>query len=365
MRPEPGRGPNAFDRISDMVRALERSLISVKHGVKSLTSGSFWLRYSTLAAYRTLCAGASALTGLTRSGARHADGNIEASVEYITSVFNMYRNAAGVERFYGKIAEIGPGDSCGIGLMFLADGCSQVDLVDRFFSRRDKHHQQTVNRALVQRLPQLSSLLRNGDYAESSFSRLSRHYGESAAAETFFQANRDYDFIVSCAVLEHVYDPLGALASAASALRPGGLMLHQIDCRDHGQFSESFYELKFLELPDLLYSPLKWRGGPNRVRLSAYLDVLKKLGLDFTVYVNSMAGIAGEIPHGTLLRDVPEPVLRVSRQYVTDVRRRLTMPFRSMSDEDLMITRFVLVARKSDTMPASGVAGTGLHNAEL
>jgi SAM-dependent methyltransferase len=329
-----------------MVRVLERSLMSFKHGVKSLTSGSFWLRYSTLAAYRTVCAGASALTGLTRSGARHADGNVDASVEYITSVFNMYKSSAGVKQFSGKIAEIGPGDSCGIGLMFLADGCSQVDLVDRFFSLRDKRHQQAVNRALVQRLPQLGSLLRNGDHAESSFFRLSRHYGESAAAETFFRANKDYDFIVSCAVLEHVYDPLGALASAASALRPGGVMLHQIDCRDHGQFSESFHELKFLELPDGLYSPLKWRGGPNRVRLSSYVSVLKNLGLDFTVYVNSMAGIAEEIPHGTLLRDVPEPILRVSRQYVTNVRGRLTEPFHSMSDEDLMITRFLVVARK-------------------
>ncbi len=329
-----------------MVRTLERSLISFKNGVKSVTSGSFWLRYSTLAAYRTVCAGASALTGLTRSGARHADGNIDASVEYITSVFNMYKRAAAVERFYGKVAEIGPGDSCGIGLMFLADGCSQVDLVDRFFSLRDKQHQQSVNRALVDRLPQLSSLLQNGDCSESSFSRLSRHYGESAAAETFFQANRDYDFTVSCAVLEHVYDPLGALASAASALRPGGLMLHQIDCRDHGQFSESFHELKFLELPDRLYSPLKWRGGPNRVRLSAYLDVLGKMGLDFTVYVNSMAGIKEEIPHGTQLRDVPEHVLQVSRQYVAHVRGRLTGRFRSTSDEDLMVTRFLLVARK-------------------
>ena len=331
-----------------MVRTLERSLISFKNGVKSLTSGSFWLRYSTLAAYRAVCAGASALTGLTRSGARHAGGNVDASIEYITSVFNMYKKAAAVELFYGKVAEIGPGDSCGIGLMFLADGCSQVDLVDRFFSLRDKHHQQSVNRALVERLPQLSSLLRNNDYAESSFSHLSRYYGESAAAETFFKANNDYDFIVSCAVLEHVYDPLGALASAASALKPGGMMLHQIDCRDHGQFSQNCHELKFLELPDRLYSPLQWRGGPNRVRLSAYLAVLRKMGLNFTVYVNSMAGIAEEIPHGTRLADVPEPVLRVSRQYVADVRRRLAEPFRSMSDEDLLITRFLVVAKKPD-----------------
>src|ERR1700680_748349 len=130
--------------------ALERSLRSFKKSVKSLTAQPFWLRYGTLAPYRVLCAGASALTGLTRSGARHAEGSIDESVAYIASVFNMYKTASGLEKFYGRVAEIGPGDSCGVGLMFLADGCQQVDLVDRFFSTRDEQHQQAINRALVE-----------------------------------------------------------------------------------------------------------------------------------------------------------------------------------------------------------------------
>jgi hypothetical protein len=324
----------------------KRNLRSFKQNVKSVTARPFWLRYATLAPYRILCAGASALTGLTRSGARHASGSVESSVAYIASVFNMYKAASGVEQFRGKVAEIGPGDSCGIGLMFLADGCEQVDLVDRFFSARDEQHQQNINRNLVEKFPQLTALCRDGSYSEASFARLARHYGESAAAETFFKNNQDYDCIVSCAVLEHVYDPLGAMTSAASALKPGGMMLHQIDCRDHGQFSEAFHELKFLELPEGLYSPLKWRGGPNRVRLSAYCEVLGKMGLDFKVYVNSLAGIGEEIPGCSVLHDIPESILQTSRRYVQSVRSRLVMPFRAMSDEDLMITRFLVVARK-------------------
>ncbi|HLY98916.1 MAG TPA: class I SAM-dependent methyltransferase [Candidatus Angelobacter sp.] len=329
-----------------MASAIERSIGSFKQRVKSRTARPFWLRYATLAPYRILCAGASALTGLTRSGARHASGSVENSVAYIASVFSMYKAASGVKQFHGKVAEIGPGDSCGIGLMFLADGCEQVDLVDRFFSARDEQHQQRINRSLAEKLPQLAALCPDGSYMEASFRHLARHYGESAAAETFFTNNRDYDYIVSCAVLEHVYDPLGAMTSAASALKPGGMMLHQIDCRDHGQFSESFHELKFLELPERLYSPLKWRGGPNRVRLSAYCDVLVKMGLDFEVYVNSMAGISEEISGCLRLQDIPETIIQTSRRYVESVRHRLTLPFRAMSDEDLMITRFLVVARK-------------------
>jgi SAM-dependent methyltransferase len=281
------------------------------------------------------------------SGAAHAERSVEVAVGYITSVFEMYKTVSGVEHFHGRVAEIGPGDSCGVGLMFLADGCEKVDLVDRFFSARDEHHQQAINRAITQRFPKLSSLLRNQDSSESSFTNLTRHYGESAAAEAFFRTNRGYDFIVSCAVLEHVYDPMRSLSAMASALNPGGTMLHQVDCQDHGQFSEHFHELKFLELPSSLYSPLKWGGGPNRVRLGSYFQVLRQEALDFTIYIEALAGIKEFLPSCTTMEKIPIPVLDASRRYVSEVRGRLAKPFRDMCDEDLMTTRFVVVARKT------------------
>ena len=54
----------------------------------------------------------------------------------------------------------------------------------------------------MERFPILASLRRNGDFSESSFKNLVRHYGQPA--ETFFEANQGYDCIVSCGVLEHV-----------------------------------------------------------------------------------------------------------------------------------------------------------------
>lgn len=324
-----------------------RALAELKHKIRTLTAGHFWLRYPTLAAYRTLCASASAITGLTMSGAAHAEHSVDESIEYIISVFDKYKSAANIAYFEGKVAEIGPGDSCGIGLMFLAEGCSQVDLVDRFFSARSNEHQADINREIVKRFPQLATLLLNDDFSESSFRTLTRHYGEEAAAEIFFETNHDYDFIVSCAVLEHVYDPLRAIKSCASALRPGGVMLHQIDCRDHGQFSTRFHELKFLELPPVMYSPLKWSGGPNRIRLGAYVDTLRKLQLDYTIYATSLAGIPEFLPQETEISRIPASLFDLSRRYVSQVRTRLARPFRDMSDEDLMVTSFMLKARKS------------------
>lgn len=317
----------------------------LKQAVKSLTAKPFWLRYLTLAPYRVLCAGASALTGLTMSGS-HPQLSVEEAVEYIRSVFDTYKAVAKVHRFHGSIAEVGPGDSSGVGLMFLADGCEQVDLVDRFFSTRDQLHQQAINRTIVEHFPQLTPLLRNGDFSETSFEKLARHYGKRAAAETFFESNKSYDFIVSCAVLGQVYDPLRALSVMASALKSGGMMIHQVDGRDRGQFSEYFHELKFLELPHLLYSPLKWRGGANRVRLGSYLKVLQQERLESTIYVTTLAGNPHRLPPCSSLEAIPQPLLDASRQYVCKVRTRLAKPFRDLPDDDLMVTSFTLLAAK-------------------
>jgi SAM-dependent methyltransferase len=325
---------------------VHRLALQLKGNVRSLTGKQFWLRYSTLATYRALCAGSSALTGFTTSGAAHADRSTAEAVDYIVSVFNKYKSAAGLHRFYGRVAEIGPGDSCGVGLMFLADGCVQVDLVDRFFSARNEAQQQSINRLIVQRYPTLASHLRNGDFSEKSFSSLNRYYGERAAAEKFFERNTGYDFIVSCAVLEHVYNPLRAITACSAALNPGGMMLHQIDCRDHGQFSTSFHELKFLELPPSIYSPLQWGGGPNRIRLSAYLNVLQHLPIDCKVLITSLAGIPEPLESGLPFEQIAPALLQHSRDYVAQVRQRLAVPFRTMTDEDLMATSFMLVAKK-------------------
>jgi len=324
--------------------------------VKSATAGHFWLRYLLHAGYRALCAGTLVLTARTFSGSSHARNSVEQAIGYITSVFGTYKAAAAVERFHGRVAEIGPGDSCGVGLMFLADGCEKVDLLDRFFSLRNERHQRAINRVLVQRFPQLTPALRNQDFSESSFANLNRHYRKRAAAETFFETNKFYDFIVSCSVFEHLYDPMLALSAAASALNPGGVMLHSVDCRDHEQFSQDFHELKFLELPPSLYAPLKWGGGPNRVRLSSYVEVLRRQALDFTIYITALAGVPEPIPGGTILQEIPGSMLDASRQYISKVRHRLAKPFRDMSDEDLMVTGFLLVARKNNPQKAAELA---------
>jgi len=123
-------------------------------------------------------------------------------------------------------------------------------------------------------------------------------------------------------------------------------MVHCVDCRDHGLFSEQFHELKFLELPEVLYAPLKWRGGPNRIRLSSYVDVLQRESLEYSIYIRRLAGVKEEIPPKTTFEQIDESLLQASRTYVVSIRRSLASPFSQMDEQDLMVQGFSIYARR-------------------
>ncbi|HEY2913095.1 MAG TPA: hypothetical protein VGK21_07030, partial [Candidatus Angelobacter sp.] len=140
---------------------------------------------------------------------------------------------------------------------------------------------------------------------------------------------------------------VGALQAMHGALNPGGTMVHIVDCRDHGQFSDKLHDLSFLRLPRLLYRPLGASGGPNRIRCSTYVNAVKAMGMDHKLYVTALAGIPELLPLGTTWDDISPELLTRSRQHVAEIRNKLATPFRSMSDDDLMIAGFALVGRTS------------------
>lgn len=283
----------------------------------------------------------------TDSGMAHGHGNLQKSIDYIEEVFRDYKFYAGIAHFHGRIAEVGPGDSCGVALLFLADGCEFVDLADRFYSRRDIEYHAKIYRALVERYPRLNVYLGAADLSdERTFIGLMRHQGAGAAAETFFDIHRGYDFIVSRAVLEHVYDPLLALAHMTSALDPGGMLLHKVDLRDHGMFSSNHHELKYFEVPDSVYPFLtRASGRPNRILLDRYREVLSKMPVDYRLLITRLAGVGDIEPH--LPYEEIDPVLRLeSLRYVRSVRNQFARSLRKVSDEDLSVAGFFLIAKK-------------------
>lgn len=283
----------------------------------------------------------------SHSGTLHDSMKLEESLVYIQDVFGDYLRYSGQPSLGGNAAEIGPGDNCGVGLLLLEGGCQSVDLVDRFYAHRDPLRQATIYRELARHHPGVARILEGAHLEdEATFPGIHRHYGEAASAETYFHAGQGYDVILSRAVLEHVQDPLLALQCMIAALNPGGLLLHKVDLRDHGMFSDHHGELKWLEVPGLVHRWMSQASGrPNRVLLHQYRSVLASLPLEVEMLVTRLAGVGDinpHVPYESISGDLQES----SQAFVASRRCHLASEFRKVSLADLSVAGFFLVGRK-------------------
>lgn len=288
-------------------------------------------------------------TGLisTDSGTHHSKLSNEQSFQYIEEVFNDYKTYSGIKNFKGRVAEIGPGDNCGVGLLCLNDGSDSIDLVDRFYSNRNANDQAQIYTVLRENYPIIDNMLAQSDVKnESTFKGISRHYGSSASAELYFLNNRNYDFIISRAVFEHLYDPILALKRMTNAINPNGYLLHKVDLRDHEMFSNYHHELKFLEINEWLYRRMTVASGrPNRILINEYRDFLKNSGLEFKILVTRLA-LVGEITPHLEYSEISISKKKLSSDYVQSVRNKFCNKFMEVSNEDLSVTGIFIVAFK-------------------
>lgn len=289
-------------------------------------------------ARRRLAAGALA----TGSGSRHESLDLEASLAYIDGVYGDYLAYAGVEHFSGTVAEIGPGDNFGVALRLLGGGAGAVHAIDRYVPRRDSERQGRIYQALSER-HDLSTLF-DGAPDEETIRGLTYHAGQPA--ERFFrEGGLRFDTILSRAVLEHLYDPLAALDDMARALKPGGVLVHRIDLRDHGMFA-GHHPLTFLTIAEPFYQRMsRGAGRPNRVLLPAYRDWLAGSALEGELSITRLVGVDGEVGPTTWERLEPGPTERAIRA-VQNIRPDLAKAFAPLVDRDLAIAGCLLVARK-------------------
>lgn len=282
----------------------------------------------------------------TESGAAHAERELEESIQYIEEVFYDYKIYSGLDKFYGSVAEVGPGDNSGVGLLFLSDGCARVDLVDRFYSKRDSTRQSRIYSELFSKYDSLNKLGYKKFEEGLDFHGLDIKFGPTASAEQYFDRPLTFDFIVSRAVFEHVYNPRLALRRMVAALKEDGMLLHKVDLRDHGMFSEQFHELKFLEVPDYLYKQMTTASGrPNRVMITEYRALLDELPVSYKLLITRLAGVGEITPH--IEFDVlPEKLKQQSREYVNSVKHKFSKSIKKLPIDDLCVSGFFLVAKK-------------------
>lgn len=278
----------------------------------------------------------------TKSGARHKALSIEESLAYIEQVHADYLRYAGLERFTGSVCEIGPGDNFGVALLLLKYGAAEVHAIDRYRPHRNTARQGLIYKTLAKRHG-LDHLF-DGEPGESTIRGL--HYYPGQPAETFFgETPLRFDAIISRAVIEHLYDPLLALTHMYRVLRPGGLMVHRIDLRDHGMFA-GHHPLTFLMIPKPIYRRMVMHSGrPNRLLLPAYRKWLAASGVPARIRITRLVGNDQELEPADW-PDIDPELRRRAVQAVAAIRPALPPPFRNWPDPDLAISGFVLVAAR-------------------
>ena len=286
-------------------------------------------------------------------GSTHANMDTTDSVDYIDTVFDDYLRYGGVDRaeLAGMdVLELGPGDNFGVALRFLAAGASSVVAADRFIPVRDHELHRRIYEGLLDRLSaeerQRIGSIASG--AEISLDGVGLEILEEAPIEEVpgIVGDRRFDMIVSRAVLEHVFDLDTAFDSMAKLLKPGGRMIHKVDLRDHGLFTEGGHNaLTFLTIDDRVYRLMGERtaGLPNRKLLGWYQRKLDGLGFEAEYLVTHLAGVDAEVlPHTPFEDGLPDPAPLAG---VEEIRPRLRARYRDLPAELLAVSGFMLIAR--------------------
>jgi SAM-dependent methyltransferase len=250
----------------------------------------------------------------------------------------------------GKVLEIGTGATLGNLFCFAASGVERATGVDiepiancpPAFYRELKDYLACVggfawwrNYAALDARPEMSypHCWEKMD-AEALYKRI--EYCSPVRSDRLPFQDDTFDFCYSVAVFEHLDQPDGTLANLHRVLTPNGLMVHEIDLRDHG----STDPLRFLGLSEneYLQSTQKYGGGKgiegildgswtgepfcNRLRLSDWQDAFARAGFQ-TLKIEPLCVCSpGELE-----------------------RHTFADPFRGKPPDDLAVLQFRIVAR--------------------
>jgi len=215
-------------------------------------------------------------------------------VEYALQIADFYvrKIPGGASRLlYKHVLELGPGISLGTAVLLSCHG-ARVTVADRYLSPYDPNYHGPFFAALLERLrherPHLNpdpilALLEAQGFVEQAVT------GQHLGIEDLFEIEADsFDIVVSNAVFEHVENVPAAIENLARITRPGGFGIHQVDFRDHRDFSRP---LEFMTLTaesfQKLFADVRGECG-NRWRPSAIAVEMDKVGFDLVEFDDNM-----------------------------------------------------------------------------
>jgi SAM-dependent methyltransferase len=260
--------------------------------------------------------------------ARDVDYAMQVAHGYIGWIANSLGRASDLGVVRGlDILELGPGPSLAPAVL-LACGGARVTVCDLFATRWHPPYHRAIFEALLPRveewLPGASAPVTRLLDADA-FVPAVVDVRERAAEELTQLPRSSADVVLSNAVLEHLADVPRAFQGLAHVSRPGSVGLHQVDFRDHRDFSRplEYLTLSASEFDTLFADRMgecgnRWRPGPMS---AAFVDA------------------------GFRLRSV-HANMRADATYVSSVRPRLHDDVLPMSDEDLeVLSVFYVVER--------------------
>ncbi|MDR1241381.1 MAG: class I SAM-dependent methyltransferase [Deltaproteobacteria bacterium] len=207
---------------------------------------------------------------------------IRQDVEYAFSCIAKYMEYFPRENIHGSsVCEIGPGKNMAVCLTFKSLGAAGSYAVDKYLKPWNEEYHPEFYKAMAYAVrsrwpdadmnPFIQCIERNGHAAEN-VSILAEDAEILAGIP-----DASLDFLYSWAALEHLYAPPRAFARFAALTKPGGLGMHQVDFRDHHDFSRPLEFLLHLyrwnqEPDEAAYAWLAGRLGrsANQARLEGF-----------------------------------------------------------------------------------------------
>lgn len=291
-------------------------------------------------------------------GSTHSRIPLSESLAYINAQFEDYLQYGELAREHlrGKrIFELGFGDNIGVALRFIVAGAAQVVCLDKFYARRDKEQERKIYQALRETLTDDEKQrfdeavdLSNGVMPNPE--KIRCIYGVDVENSKELKDALPFDLVISRAVMMDIFEPDAAFIAMDQILKPGGMMLHKIDLSDQGMFRDyGMNPLTFLTIPDSVYRLMaEGSGKSNRKKMSYYRSLLENLGYDVKLLITDIIGRGGGgdlSPHKeriTLDEDYSDSTLSLVRE----IRPRLSVGFKDMSDEELIVDGIFVIAGK-------------------
>jgi SAM-dependent methyltransferase len=280
--------------------------------------------------------------------------SVSKSLNYIEEVFTDYFEYSGLSPKFIQdktILEIGTGENLGVSLRLICHGAQRVDTIDRFNSLIAEDAQLELYREIERRLPDnqrplFSSAIRFNKGYRLNENKLRYINGVGIERLHTVLKNENYDIIISRAVLEHVFNIEYSINVMDRLLRPGGVMIHEIDFRDHNMFSRfGFNPLTFLTVKDNLWKKMtSHTGAPNRKIINFYQETFSSLGYDIAILKLLIVGSKAKIYKENIEYNIDYQNRNI--EIIQNIRPYLLPRYGVLPDDDLLVAGIFIKATK-------------------